>query len=321
MRILLAAFGVLIAANAMSQVRPGVRQNKPFNRQDIPAILRLMGRNVANWKFSGTRIVEVRDGAQRRLTTEFTLRDGLKTRTWFPTDSPRAGEVIVEDGLQRKFYDPKRNVIIVTRMPKGKPAGVDRFTAILGRNFTFAEEKTEKVAGHEARVVSVSDKDRVFQRVWIDTQTGVPLKRELYDNVGARQGFFEFKTISYTPIIRAGDFDINVPGAKVMTPYDLAKEFGEKMGITPLFLPRDRFTLENVMRPGQAGAFLHMSYATENGVVSLFQAKGRVAFDRLFGPERKAAGVSWYDNGSSFVLIGRMPKERLEALARELGMK
>lgn len=321
MKLGLLALGLVAASAGLAQVGPGPR-NRKLNLQELPPILRLMGKNVANWKYSGTRIVEIRDGAQRKLTTEFTLRDGNRTRTWFPADSPRAGEVIVEDGLQRKFYDPKRNVIIVTRMPKGKQAGAERFMAILGRNFKFTEEKNEKVAGHDARVVTVADGDRVFQRVWIDAQTGVPLKRELYDNVGAKQGYFEFKSIDYTPILRPGDFDINVPNARVLTPYDIAKEFGEKLGITPVFLPRDRFTLENVMRPGQAGQFLHMSYSTEQGMVSLFQAKGRMNLDRMpGGGERRANSVAWSYDGNSFVLMGRMPKDQLEAIARELGKK
>jgi len=308
---------ILVCASILSVAALGAAQTKQSPQPALPDALRLMLRSMPSWKFSGTRVVEIRQGAKRIQDSEHILRDGLKSRTFFPRDSVRHGEVIVETPRERRMYDPKKNTIFVSR---GLGMGTDRLNMIARRGAKFTEEKGDRVADRDTKVVAMSDeRNRVIQRVWIDSKTGVILKRELYDQVGARESYYEYKTIDFTPTFAPGDFTLSVPGAKVMTPYDVAKEQAAPLGITPVFLPRDKYPLDHAraMRsPG--GSFLHMTFATEDGVVSLFQSKGTLPTDRLKSGNRHSV-VSWTANGNSFALIGRAKTEKLERLARLLG--
>jgi outer membrane lipoprotein-sorting protein len=308
---------VAIAILGLAAVAPA--QGKPPIRQELPEIMRFMIRSIPTWKFSGTRVVEVRNGSARTQDREHVLRDGAKSRTFFPRDSARFGEVIVETPKERRAFDPKKNTILITR---GMGAGTDRLSLLTRRGGKFTDEKADKVADRDTRVVSVSDeRGRVQQRIWIDTKTGVILKRELYDMVGARESFFEFKTIDFSPTLAPGDFTLNVPGAKLLTTYDVAKEHGVSIGITPVFLPKDKFPLDTarIVR-SPAGPFLHMTFASEEGMVSLFQAKGKLPTDRMSnGKGNRFTVVAWVSNNNSFALIGRGSAEKLERIARLIG--
>jgi outer membrane lipoprotein-sorting protein len=318
------ALGVSImalAGIATAQVGPK-GDKRDLKHLDVPDIIRFMLRSLPNWRYAGERLVEVKDGAKRNLGREFVLRDGPRSRTSFPKDSPRYGEVIVETPFEKQVYNPAKNTIIVTH---GRGVATDRLNSLMRRGSHFQDEKADRVANRDTRVVAVSDeKGRVYQRIWIDAKAGVILKRELYDQVGAREGYFEFKQIDFSPRYAPGDFKINVPGVKIVTPYDQAKELAASMGMTPLFLPRDKFPLEGArIIQSPAGAFLHLSFAAEDGLVSLFQAKGRIAQDRLMPPNRmnRLQFVTWVANGNSYALVGRGSRERLEGLARGLGMQ
>lgn len=313
MRFLIAGVSILVL------VAPVVAQDKPA-RQDLPDILRFMLRSLPNWKFSGTRAVEIKTGGTRTTDEEHVFRDGVKSRTFFPRGSKRHGEVIVETPLERRLYDPKKNTIFVSR---GPGMGTDRLLMLARRGSKFTDEKADRVADRDTRVVAMSDeRGRVSQRIWIDSKTGVILKREMYDNVGARESYFEFKTIDFKPTFAPGDFALNVPGAKVMTTYDVAREQAATIGLTPVFLPRDKFPLDNArVVKSPAGSFLHLTFGTDEGVVSLFQSKGRLPVDRMKSGNNRINFTSWTADGVSFALIGRASAERLERMAILLGKK
>lgn len=311
--VLTSASILVLAAISVAQ-----NQGKPApQRTDLPEPLRQMFRSMPTWKFSGTRVVEIRMGPKRITDREHVMRDGFKSRTYFPKDSVRHGEVIVETPRERRMFDPKKNTIFVGR---GQGMGTDRLNSLMRRGGKFTEEKTDRVAEREARVVAMSDeRGRVSQRIWIDAKTGVILKREMYDHVGARESYYEYKTIDFSPTFAPGDFNLQVPGAKVMTTYDVAKEQGATIGVTPVFLPKDKYPLDSarVFR-NPDGALLHMTFATEDGIVSLFQTKGNLPTDRLKSGNRHSV-VTWTASNNSFALIGRGNAEKLERLARLLG--
>lgn len=320
MRLLATSVSILALAALAAPQGGSSKPNGPKPiRKDVPEIVRFMMKSLPTWKFSGTRVVEVRNGASRTQDREHILRDGAKSRTFFPRDSSRFGEIIVETSTERKVFDLKKNTIFITR---GQGVGVDRLNMLMRRGGKFTDEKAERIAERDTRIVAVGDdRGRVQQRIWIDTKTGVILKRELYDMAGARESFYEYKSIDFSPSFAPGDFTLNVPGAKIMTAYDVAKEHGTTLGFTPAFLPKDKYPLDTarIVR-SPAGTFLHLTFATEDGVVSLFQAKGKLPIDRIpSGKGNRFSVVAWVANNSSYALIGRGNQEKLERLARLLG--
>lgn len=293
---------------------------------DLPPILKNAFNAATTLKMSGTRQVEMRDGPRRVVSREFVLKDGLRTRTWFPTDSPRAGEVIVEDGKERRHYLPSRNEILVS--PTGKIELMSRFRRLGGKDFKFSVTDGGQVAGRRTKLVAMTDgKGNVRQRIWLDEATGFMLKREFLDGVGSREGSFEFTEVDFSPKFRPDDFQIRRAGATVVSIYDQARRLATGAGLQPVVIPSSQpgFLLKNarlMKTPG--GSILHQLYETESGPVSLFQGKQLNGLDRM-GNRRgdRDRGpmnvVTWTSGGTSFALVGSLSKEALQRISQRLG--
>jgi outer membrane lipoprotein-sorting protein len=293
---------------------------------ELPAILKNAFKSASTVKMSGTRQVEMRDGPRRVVTREFVLKDGLRTRTWFPSDSPRAGEVIVEDGKERRQYFPSRNEILVS--PTGKVELMSRFRRLGGKDVRFAVSDGGQIAGRRTKLVSVTDnKGNVRQRMWMDEATGFMLKREFLDGVGSREGSFEFTEVDFSPKLRADDFQIRRAGATVISIYDQARRLASNAGLQPVVIPSNQpgFLLKSArVMKGPNGSILHQLYETENGPVSLFQGKQLNGLDRLGnrrGDRDRAPMnvVTWTTGGTSFALVGGGSKDLLNRIAQRLG--
>src|SRR5579862_5207396 len=57
-------------------------------------------------RFSGERIVQIRQGADLKVHTELVIQDGVNARVWFTPDSQYAGQVVVETANERRHYYP-----------------------------------------------------------------------------------------------------------------------------------------------------------------------------------------------------------------------
>ena len=122
----------------------------------------------------------------------------------------------------------------------------------------------------------------------MDSATGLILKREVLDNVGARTGSFEFTQISYDPAIRSGDFAIQVKGATRVTLLDKVRQIASRSGLNPVVLSDNRFTFEgvNVVRP-QGIVVLHESYLGPRGRLSLFEVSGSTDLRNIRPPNTR----------------------------------
>ncbi len=290
---------------------------------NIPPILRLAVRNLPNLKFSGTRTVEQFQGAERQRHTEYVLRDGARTRVWFPNDSPYAGQVIVENLRQRKHYFPGKNEIHVG--PAKREEAFGRLLGMLeGGKVRLSTEPGGQIAGRASTALGIKENGNLIQKLWIDQANGMILRRDLYDAVGARVGSYEFSEVEFSPRLAMSDFELDRKGAKIVTPEDEARQFAVRLGLLNVTMPdQEGFSLDSVrVLKGARIPILQLSYSKPPNVISLFQAKGRVELP-MFKRANKA-GVSaytWFAGGNTFALVGNIGEGELKRLAGLLGTR
>lgn len=322
------ACGLLALALAVSHAQPN-RQHPPFGGSrgprpqigQMPDLLRKAMAGAAKQRFSGTRRLTLKLGGDRKVHTEFIVKDGLRSRVEYPTDSPFAGQVIVDDGTERRHYFPGQNQIRVE--PTRRERAFDRMGKMLGQG-RLAVADGGSVAGKPSQLVTFSDpQGNVLTRMWIEPRTGVMLKRELYDRTGAVVGGFEFTEINLNPNIDPRDFKLNVRGAKVVRPADDLRELIQRNGFRDVQLPPDTgFKLvEARVQELRGSKILIQQYVDgEDRRISLFQLYQSVdpkVIQRM--SRNEFASVTWQQGGTTFALVGGVPQQQLSEIAKRLG--
>ncbi len=291
---------------------------------NAPLLQRIM-QAQGGLRFSGARMVEFRQGADLRSHEELILRDGPRVRITFPEGSPFAGQVIVENRKQRLQYFPDKNEIRV--LPARLEDAMDRFGNLVRQvrqnGFQFRVAAGGDVAGIHTQSISFTDaKGNIVQRLWADPNTGMVLKRELYDAVGAKAGAFEYRQINYRPNLSDGDFDIRRKGARLVTMDDQLLEVAKSLSMRPYRIPAgEPYELQNVraIRLRKMGV-LHELYAGTGKRISLYQCHmplDRMKAKRLAGERLNV--VSFSVRGSNFMLVGDADQGELERLSRLIG--
>lgn len=308
---------------------PGLAQPRRGGPNSIPQILErhpVLKRMIEaqnRLRYSGVRVVEMRFGPDRQQNTEIILRNGPLQRTEFTADSPNAGQIIVENAQRRRHFFPASNE--VQELPPRRDEVQSRMRILLREiadgNLRVRIEPGGEVAGRRTQLAHFEDpKGNPVQRMWIDPETGMLLKRELFDAVGSRVGYFEFKRINYRPTFSPDDFEIARKGARVVTLDDQIRVLSRRLGIPPLRLPdTDDLRLESV-RPLELGSARAMmqTYSGDRGRVTLYHVDATIDPQRL----RRLAGTSnlgvysWQDGDRTLALIGDLPASELERLAR-----
>jgi len=257
-------------------------------------------------------------GPQSGQFVEFVARRKGVTRIDYPDDSPQRGQIVVESAKERKHYFPDRKEIFIA-------PGREEFGFLQMPGFEAAQEREVDggdVAGRATRLLEMVAGGQVVQRLWIDSEKFVVLKREMFSPRGDKVGSYAFTTIDFNANLRSVDFSLRIPGDKVVTPYTMRERLATKGGFANIgFGPRDGPRLEFVrVQRIRDEDVLVQSYTDGKNRFSLFQLSGSIDPQRLTrfsGPRAKI--LRWQRDGRTFVLLGDLSKERLDALARKLG--
>ena len=291
---------------------------QPVN--DAEHVLRHMLESAPKLRYTGTRTVTLRAGVDRKVHTELIEKDGRKTRVEFPKGSPFAGQVIVETERERRHYFPEKNEIRV--QPPRRERAVMR---LMGMRKRFSQGLQSGDGGNVAglHVVAITAKDpqgNLSQRMWIEPRSGMLLKREFYDRTGAVQGGFEFTNVNLNPRIDSRDFRLDIRGAKIVSPADDLQRIANKLGLPVASLPAGKYQLDSVREQkfGETPVLVQL-YSSDDQRFSLFLLKGPVDQNRLNRPGRNLQSIAWQKAGVSYVLIGDLPVEEMQAVAKQLG--
>lgn len=321
---------VLVSIAAVTMVAGLALSQELRERQDLsnlPPIVRKSFEALKTARYSGERTVRVKRGPERLAYVEYILREGVRSRTEFPGDSPYKGQIIVDDGARRYHYFPDRNEIHVE-----PPRRQHMRFMMLGGNRDHSKRQPLKhvvadggmVAGQKTQLVTVIDPNgNAIQKMWIEPRSGVTLKRILYDPVGGERGYFEFNKIRFNPSFAPGDFKIERKGAVVITPAMEARRYALELGLTPLMLPPSAgFQLEgaHVMNRRNGENILAQMYTGKEGRFTLFQVRTAVDPKRLDEMSRgRLSTYSWKRGQEGFALLGDLSEQRLREIARILG--
>ncbi|MFZ4507492.1 MAG: sigma-E factor regulatory protein RseB domain-containing protein [Fimbriimonas sp.] len=287
---------------------------------DVPGPLRRAIQNSEKARYAGTRMVEFRRGPRTMKHEEYVVRDRTRSRTEFSEGSPMFGQIIVENGDERRHFFPDRNEIHVT--PARREESIRRLTKMLqrGKGVRFEEGAGERVAGRPTRQWVVSDEfGNVMQRLFVENSRGFLIKRQIYDRVGTLVGSFSFKEIDFNPKIDDNSFTIVRKGAKIVTLDDELRQAVETGGFVHRTLaPSSGFRLDDVrsMVFGKSPVLM-LSYSGPEGRVSLHQTTGDISpkvLERFANDEVQF--VTWKSEGRNWLLLGELSQERLKKLSR-----
>jgi len=317
----LALFGLINSGVAQRPLK--MHQGPPPTEENtLPPIVKKA--LVASRKLSyiGTRVVEFRREGVPSKHEETITRQGSHVRIDFPDGGPQSGQVIVENSHERRHFFPDKNEIQI--LPPRREEALERLARQMGRgkrHFVLSMAPGQMIAGIRTEQVVVADeKGNVTQRLYIDSVSGLILKRQLFDQVGTAMGGFEFTRVDLSPHIEPSLFTISHKGALLVTPEELMRRAAKKSGFLPIALPSSSgFHLEGTMTRKIEGVDVLMeTYGSKEGRrLTLFQLASSVSPFRLreFAKRQELEFVYWQGQGKSFVLMGGIDANSLLQIA------
>ena len=320
---ILIALLTLACVPVWAQPGPPMRRPKPQDEialERLPGAVKLMWRSFGQLTYRGQRTVEFSLNGERHRNVEMIVVQNQRARYEFDKGSSWEGHIIVEDGRSRVHFDPAKNEI--ERGPRHRDEVIARLRGMLSNPRTRVTQTAGgTVAGRETQLVQATDgQGNVLTKLWIDSATGLLLKRELFDRVGTRTAFFEFTRINFRPTIDPSEFEIRRAGAKVVSPVDRLKKVAQKEGVPAYHLPPTRGAeLINIRPIKHRVPAIAQMYQFKGKRLSLFVLKGQVNEQRIGGLAGRDANVHrWTIGGVTLLLMGDPSPKELETLSSQV---
>lgn len=324
----LALLGSLVALVCLVGSAGAQRRDSDFDRSWVqsplvPPVLKNAIRRGGHARYVGRRTVEFWRSPKDLKHEEIVTRDGNRSRVEFPDGSRFAGRIYVENGHERREYHPETNEIWV--LPARHEESEMRLAHLADRGaegkVVFTTAPGIRVAGYPTDQVVVSDSHgNIVQRLYIEPNSGVLLRREVFDPGGAKIGMFEFTEIDLDPpAFDPSLFRFDRRDARLVTPYDRLRELANQEHFPALALPpASGFRLDEVrVARIQGERVLVESYSSHQGKLSLFELKTDLDSDRLrqFARGTELHAYSWRVGAGTLVLVGSQDSNFLERLA------
>jgi hypothetical protein len=292
----------------------------------VPPVLKNAIANGSRARYSGRRTVEFWRAPKDLKHEEIVTRDGDRTRVEFPAGSRFAGRIYVENGHERREYHPESNEVWI--LPARHEESENRLARLasrgVGRKVVFSIAAASRVAGYPTDQVVVSDPHgNVIQRLYIEPNSGVLLKREVFDAGGARIGMFEFSEINLDPPpFDPSLFRFDRKNVRIVTPIDRLRDLSASEHFLAVALARSSgYRLDEVRTAKIRGEqVLVESYSSHQGKLSLFELRSDVDTDRLreFARGDELHGYAWKSGAFTFVLVGNLDPGSLARLSQSV---
>jgi sigma-E factor negative regulatory protein RseB len=213
------------------------------------------------------------------------------------------------------------------RDPEGIMTMTSQMVALLAENYLVSLAGHGQVAGRPAQELVLRHRDgRLAARLWLDTATKLPLRRETYDGSAqmvSEDVFISLKLASPAAAAAAAPRTAAVAGGKSLATAQLT---GLRAAGWPLpaYLPGQLSLVRASETSGPAGAVVDLAYSDGLSVISLFVQRGHlpaqlsgwsqvaVRGDRVFasGPDQRS--VAWSARGFVYTLIADAPDQTLD---------
>lgn len=150
-----------------------------------------------------------------------------KSRMDYLEPAEMAGQVMVNDGKTIWSYDPKKNEVTKMDMPKiNMTTSEQDYTKSIKELLNQTDisyQGTEKFEGRSVYNIKASPKNGsmlmgIHYSMWVDSETWMPLKMEMFDKNDKLMTSIEYRDIKFNTGIPDSEFEFKVPeGAKVVT--------------------------------------------------------------------------------------------------------
>lgn len=274
-------------------------------------------------RFSGQRTVTVLKQGRPDSHEEIVMRDGSQVRIEFPKNGAYSGQVIVENGTERRHYNPATNVVRV--LPARADEGLKRLQN-LARAGRVIASPGERIAGYATTELLVRDRaGNPLQRLSIEPDSGMVLRRVVYDQTGLKVGGFSYSKVDLNPApFDPALFRIDRKGVQTTTPSDTLRRLARRKGYAAVGLPESTgFRLDTVNEVRLEGVMvLRQTYiGPAGGRLSLFQLHQTVNLESLRQNAKRLHALSWTDGGITYVLVGAQNDAALARLRAAVGPK
>ena len=240
-----------------------------------------------------------------------------------------AGREIIRDGEVVHCILPDEETVLLEYSGDLSPfeAALPSYTQALSAHYEFRlHRRMERIADRRTRVVSIMPKDnlRYGYRLWLDTETAMPLKSKLVDERGNTVEQVLFTRIEIVDDIPRSELEptINTEGFAMYRPPTLSGQPAERVRLLPQQLPPGFRLAADKQGPmaGSRYAVDHYVYSDGLATVSVFvedpKSEPEIApgFTRLGTANAFSLTVS----GRQVTAVGEVPRQTVESIARSL---
>ncbi len=240
-----------------------------------------------------------------------------------------AGREIIRDGEIVHCILPDEETVLLEDGGDASPldAALPSYTQELAAHYEFRlHRRMERIADRRTQVVSITPKDnlRYGYRLWLDTETAMPLKSKLINERGNTVEQVLFTRIEILDDIPRSELEptINTEGFAMYRPPTLSGQASDRVRLSPQHLPPG-FRLSASKQGPMAGsryAVDHYVYSDGLATVSVFvedpQSEPEIATG--FTRQGTANAYSLTIDGRQVTVLGEVPRQTVESIARSL---
>ncbi len=293
--------------------------------QEASSWLTRMSSAMQSLNYRG-EFVHARAGQNQTLAIVHGIIDGKVHERLWSLDGP-AREIVRDDKLVTCIFADKKTVVVEPRATTAiSGPSFPELTPELQQYYDFvAHDDVRRIAGRPTRILEVRPRDpyRFGYRLWLDTETALPLRSDLVAGDGESIEQLYFIHVSFPETIPAADLmpELSAEGySQYRRPAAAATE--DQQSLVPEWvigdLPRG-FKLEGVQRrPGMAAGNEIEHLVLSDGLASV-----SVFIEEL--PENEAAMVGFADTGNAYgtvygrhqiTVMGDVPNRTLRRIGR-----
>ena len=267
-------------------------------------------------------------------------------RIWYVAPADAYGRLIISNEAVTYQYEPAANKVYANNWSTNALALGDALdTARVEKNYALQVSAGTTVAGRAARILTMTSKHSgtLVERFWIDDQTYLILRREIYHADGTIASKTSFDDVRAVKSLPKELFNLSIPAGMTLVPgakfatsasSDVAATSALSFTVVrPKFLP-DGFSLTSEsVGMHDAVQTLQLVYADGLRDFSLFEnATGRLPKFENGQPHAITVGdqdgyyaevggetiVSWNAGGLNLTLVGDLPAKELGAIGASL---
>ncbi len=320
---------------------------------EVSILLQKMQQAEVGTSYEGELHVVQFSGTPKTLRYAIMRQGPNVERKEFLADQGGKLEVTLSDGKHTWTYMPSRRMVIKRPAPDLEEVRELRRKAfeLIQQNYAVRVEQEEvNIGGRKAVVIELIPEDqstRPIRRMWVDRESGVPLRTEVVGTDRSVVLLSYFSKISFAPRLPAEHFVLKVPKNTAVRPV-IEKAYNDLEPVrssvafpvlTPRYLPKGFAFMRVLVRSHPREDEIQIQYSDGLSMLSLFQDRritsspsappgSPIARTRRPVAVGEAKGsfydlgflrlVEWKNKGNALALVGELEESEMLNVARSV---